>query len=385
MPRLCIMPGDGIGQEVIPAAVAVLQAVIPDLETVAAEAGWACFLKHGASMPESTLATIRDCGAGLFGAVSSPSHKVEGYRSAIITMRQALDLYANIRPVQSWPHVSPRPGINMIIVRENTEGLYSGRERIVDSEQWSVNSGQWSVVSGETNQSPISNLQSPIETAVAERVITRKASLRIAEKTKQIMTSQNRQKLTIVHKANILPLTDGLFRDCVQEVFAEGQGSKPALSQSKGWQSCKVAKPLRPPRLYGLKLTNFLVDVAALKLVEDPERFDVVVTTNLFGDILSDVASYWGGGLGFAPSLNWGDGIAVAEPVHGSAPDIAGQGIANPIAAILSAAMLARYVWGLEEAASKMETAVSHTLTNHPHLKTTQAITDAILHALRNN
>ena len=145
MPKLCVMPGDGIGQEVIPAAVTVLQATIPDLETVEAEAGWACFLKNGASMPESTLATIRDCGAGLFGAVSSPSHKVEGYRSAIITMRQALDLYANIRPVQSWPHDSPRPGIDMIIVRENTEGLYSGRERIVDSEQFSVNSEQFSV------------------------------------------------------------------------------------------------------------------------------------------------------------------------------------------------------------------------------------------------
>jgi homoisocitrate dehydrogenase len=353
MPKLCVMPGDGIGQEVIPAAVAVLQAVIPDLETIEAEAGWACFLKHGASMPESTLATIRDCGAGLFGAVSSPSHKVEGYRSAIITMRQALNLYANIRPVQSWPHVSPRPDINMIIVRENTEGLYSGRERV--------------------EQSTINNQQSEIiETAVAERVITRKASLRIAEKTRQIMTSQNREKLTIVHKANVLPLTDGLFRDCVKEVFESGKVAE--------LQGDKVSAPSAPLRF---KIDELLVDVAALKMLEDPERFDVVVTTNLFGDILSDAASYWGGGLGLAPSLNWGDGLAVAEPVHGSAPDIAGQGIANPIAAILSAAMLARYVWNREEAAVRLETAVSHTLTNHPHLKTTQAITDAILHALR--
>ena len=355
MPKLCVMPGDGIGQEVIPAAVAVLQAVIPDLETVEAEAGWACFLKNGASMPESTLATIRECGAGLFGAVSSPSYEVAGYRSAIITMRQALDLYANIRPVQSWPSVSPRPGIDMIIVRENTEGLYSGRERIVDSEQFTVNSG-------ESGQSSIQNRQSEIVlTAVAERVITRKASLRIAEKTKQIMTSQNRKKLTIVHKANVLPITDGLFRDCVKEVFKETSASS------------------APPQF---KIDELLVDVAALKMLEDPERFDVIVTTNLFGDILSDAASYWGGGLGLAPSLNWGDGIAVAEPVHGSAPDIAGQGIANPIAAILSAALLVRYVWKREEEAVRMETAVSHTLTHHPNLKTTQAITDAILTAL---
>jgi homoisocitrate dehydrogenase len=347
MPKLCVMPGDGIGLEVIPAAVAVLQAVIPDLETVEAEAGWNCFLKHGASVPESTLNTIRECGAGLFGAVSSPSHKVEGYRSAIITMRQALDLYANIRPVQSWPHVSPRPGIDMIIVRENTEGLYIGRERV--------------------EKSSIVNQQSLIETAVAERVITRKASLRIAKKTKQIMTSQNREKLTIVHKANVLPLTDGLFRDCVKEIFTVKT------------QSEEISASSASPRF---KIDELLVDVAALKMLEDPERFDVVVTTNLFGDILSDAASYWGGGLGLAPSLNWGDGIAVAEPVHGSAPDIAGQGIANPIAAILSAAMLARYVWQIEEEASRIETAVSHTLTNHPHLNTTQAITNAILTAI---
>ena len=357
MPKLCVMPGDGIGQEVIPAAVAVLQAVIPDLETVEAEAGWACFLKHGASVPESTLETIRECGAGLFGAVSSPSHKVEGYRSAIITMRQALDLYANIRPVQSWPHVSPRPGIDMIIVRENTEGLYIGRERVEESEQLSVNGDLYSVDSGDPSSIP--NQQSEIVlTAVAERVITRKASTKIAQKTKQIMESQGRKKLTIVHKANVLPLTDGLFRDCVKEVFQETSAAS------------------APPRF---KIDELLVDVAALKMLEDPERFDVVVTTNLFGDILSDAASYWGGGLGLSPSLNWGDGIAVAEPVHGSAPDIAGQGIANPIAAILSAAMLARYVWDLEEAAKRIETAVSHTLTHHPSLNTTKAITDAIL------
>ncbi len=315
MPKLCVMPGDGIGQEVIPAAVAVLQAVIPDLETVTAEAGWACFQKHGVAVPHSTLATIRDCGAGLFGAVSSPSHKVEGYRSAILTMRQELDLYANIRPVQSWPTVSPRPNIDMIIVRENSEGFYSGRERIIQ-------------------QSALSNPHSDV-TAVAERIVTRSASRRIAAKTLALMHSQNRRKLTIVHKANVLPLTDGLFRDSVREVFATEE----------------------------IDVDELLVDVAALKMVAEPERFDTLVTTNLFGDILSDAASYWGGGLGLAPSLNWGDTVAVAEPVHGSAPDIAGQGIANPIAAILSGALLARYVWGMEKEARLVETAVRSALT----------------------
>lgn len=306
MPTCCVMPGDGIGNEVIPAATAVLRAVVTNLDIVEAEAGWDCFQRHGVSVPQATLDAVRACGAGLFGAVSSPSHRVPGYRSAILTLRQELDLYANVRPVRSWPHVSPRPDIDMILVRENTEGLYSGRERLEDGGN----------------------------TAVAERPITRRASRRIAEKTRAIMTAQGRTRLTIVHKANVLPLTDGLFRNTVRDVFA---GTSVAVDE-------------------------LLVDVAALKMVGEPERFDTAVTTNLFGDILSDAAAHWGGGLGLAPSLNWGDGIAVAEPVHGSAPDIAGQGIANPIAAILSGALLARYAWGLDEAALRVETAVAETL-----------------------
>jgi len=146
MTKLCVMPGDGIGLEVVPASVAVLKAVMPDLELVYADAGWGCFEKRGVSVPDETLALIRETGAGLFGAVSSPSRKVEGYRSTILTMRQALNLYANIRPVKSWPQVSPREGIDMIVVRENTEGLYSGRERMEG------------------------------DTAVSERIITRHAS-----------------------------------------------------------------------------------------------------------------------------------------------------------------------------------------------------------------
>jgi homoisocitrate dehydrogenase len=312
MPKLCVIPGDGIGQEVIPAAVQVLQAVVPDLKIVTAEAGWDCFLRRGVSVPEETLAAIRACGAALFGAVSSPSRKVEGYRSAILTMRQVLNLYANIRPVRSWPGVSPRPDVDMMIVRENTEGLYVGRERLVEGG------------------------------AVAERLITAVASRRIAQRALLLAQAAGRQRLTIVHKANVLPLTDGLFRDAVREVVAEfaAQGFEIAVDE-------------------------LLVDVAALKMVGEPECFDVVVTTNLFGDILSDAAAHWGGGLGLAPSLNWGDGVAVAEPVHGSAPDIAGQGVANPIAAILSGALLLRHVWGMDEVATRVETAVYHTLSQH--------------------
>ncbi|MEJ2748584.1 MAG: isocitrate/isopropylmalate dehydrogenase family protein, partial [Anaerolineae bacterium] len=322
----CVMPGDGIGREVIPAAVTVLQAVIPDLQIVEAEAGWDCFQRRGASVPQATLDAIRSCGAGLFGAVSSPSRRVEGYRSAIITMRQALDLYANIRPVRSWPGVAPRSDVDMIIVRENTEGLYSGRE------YWRG------------------------ETAVAERLITPQASQRIAEKALALCAALGRQKLTIVHKANVLPLTDGLFRDTVREAVAQYE--------------------------LPLAVDELLVDVAALKMVAEPQRFDVLVTTNLFGDILSDAAAHWGGGLGLAPSLNWGDGVAVAEPVHGSAPDIAGQGIANPIAAILSGALLARHVWGLVEAADRVETAVARVLAQSSLPVGTTAVTQAILNHL---
>ncbi len=333
MSRLCVMPGDGIGKEVIPVAVAVLQTVIPDLETVEVEAGWECFERHGASVPQQTLDTIRECGAGLFGAVSSPSYRVEGYQSAILTMRQELDLYANIRPVRTWPSISPRQNVDMIIVRENSEGLYSRRERLENDQ------------------------------AIAERVITRRASTRIAAKALALARLLGRQQMTIVHKANVLPLTDGLFR---QSVLAVVEGAA-----QEG---------------FALKIDELLVDVAALKMVAEPERFDLIVTTNLFGDILSDAASHWGGGLGTAPSLNWGDACAIAEPVHGSAPDIAGQGLANPIAAVLSAAMLARYIWDKSEAADRIEKAIIHVLGKENYqtelAQSTQKIADSLLSTL---
>jgi homoisocitrate dehydrogenase len=332
MLNLCVIPGDGIGKEVIPAAVQVLQAVLPDLEIVEAEAGWGTFEKTGHSVPVETLDLIRSCGAGLFGAVQSPLYKVDGYRSAILTMRQELELYANIRPVKSIAGVtaSSDKGLDMVIVRENSEGLYIGRE----------------TTDGET--------------ATAERVITRTASRRIAERTVELAKAQQRKKITIVHKANVLPLTDGLFRDSVRDVIAESG--------------------------IDIEVDELLIDVAALKMVGEPERFDVVVTTNLFGDILSDAAAHWGGGLGLAPSLNWGDGVAVAEPVHGSAPDIAGSGLANPIAAILSGAMLVRYVWQRPEAADRIETAATEIMqAGLPTHDVTKWVTERLINALGAN
>jgi len=311
MKRLCVIPGDGIGQEVVPSAVRVLEKLLPGLIVTEAEAGWDCFLRCGQAVPETTLQLMRDCGAGLFGAVSSPAERVEGYRSAILTLRQELLLSVNVRPVRSWPQISPRSNVDLLILRENSEGLYIGREH-----------------------APTADL------AIAERHITRQASERIAHRAAEVAGLRASRRITVVHKANVLPMTCGLFRDSCRQVLAAAG-------------------------LDGI-VDERLVDVAALQLVERPEDFDLVVTTNLFGDILSDLASHWSGGLGMAPSLNWGQGVALAEPVHGSAPDIAGTGRANPLAAILSVALLLRYHWQCAGIADRLERAVEELLAEIP-------------------
>ncbi|MAD00778.1 isocitrate dehydrogenase [Pseudomonas abyssi] len=328
MKRLCVIAGDGIGAEVVPVAVDALRRLLPDLATESAKAGWGCFERSGSAVPEATLTSMRECGAGIFGAVSSPSHAVAGYRSAILTLRQQLSLHCNLRPIRSWPVISPRPHIDMIILRENSEGLYIGRERM----------------DGEGR-------------AIAERQITRKASEKLAQRLAEVAALRNARRITLVHKANVLPLTCGLFRDSARQVLAEA-----------GWSEC---------------VDERLVDVAALQLVESPERFDLIATTNLFGDILSDLACHWSGGLGTAPSLNWGDGIALAEPVHGSAPDIVGTGRANPLAALLSAALLLRYYWHLPALADRLESAVANFLQDAGTVdfgdRTTRTIADGVL------
>ncbi len=343
MPALCVIPGDGIGQEVIPAALEVLRAVLPDISVIQADGGWECFNRTGSSMPDTTLAAVSECGAALFGAVSSPSRKVPGYRSAILTLRQELDLFANIRPIKSLPKLSPRQNVDMIIVRENTEDLYSGREY------------------------PLEGNELGIQSAVAERVISRRASYRIGSKALELASRSRRKRLTIVHKANIMPITDGLFRDSVRAAMNEYISLR---NLEHDW----------------LAIDEMLVDTAAYKINSAPDSFDMIVTTNMFGDILSDAAAHWCGGMGMAPSLNWGDKIAVAEPVHGSAPDIAGKGIANPIAAVLSCALLVRYGWEMPDTARQIEEAVSSALVDllvndsslTPGLKT-RTITAAIL------
>jgi homoisocitrate dehydrogenase len=301
--KLCVIPGDGIGAEVVPATVRVLQRVAPEVELHPAEAGWECFQKHGSSLPDSTLEVVRACGAVLFGATQSPSYPVEGYFSPIVRLRKLLAAYANLRPTTWLPVPAARPGIDLLVVRENTEDLYIGREQTRDDGA----------------------------TGVAEKVITREATERVARLAYDLAVRAGRRKVTIVHKANVLPLSDGLFRRVAQEIAA-------------GYPQ--------------IETDELFVDTAAYWMVKEPARFDVILTMNLYGDILSDMAAAWGGGLGLAPSVSLGDGVALAEPVHGSAPDIAGKGIANPTATMLSAALLLRHYWNRADAAARIEHAV---------------------------
>lgn len=304
MKRICVIEGDGAGREVIPAAVEVLQALGLDLEFVPARAGFEHFKRTGSAIPDETVQVVSQCNATLFGATSSPVTRVEGYRSPILALRKQFDLFANLRPIHSFPADFSRTGIDLLIVRENTEGLYAGRERLDG------------------------------ENAIAERLITRKASERIAHAAfEQARARGGAKRVTIVHKANVLKITDGLFREACLRVAQEYPG---------------------------VLVDEMLVDTIAMHLVKDPENFDVIVTTNLYGDILSDEASALIGGLGVAPSGNVGSTTGVFEPVHGSAPDIAGKGVANPIGAILSAAMLLDYIQ-LREASQRVREAVRST------------------------
>ena len=314
---ICLVPGDGIGREVIPAACAALEATGLPCRFVEAEAGWDCFQRHGTALPPATVEAVRGADATLLGAVGSPSQRVAGYRSPVVELRQALDLYACVRPVQTVPLPMERPGIDMVIIRENSEGLYAGREERIEG-----------------GDGPV---------AIAQRVISRTGSRRIAAFALAYARRHGRRRVTIVHKANVLRETCGLFRETALEVFAQEE-------------------PGAPP----IVVDELLVDTAAYHMVRSPERFDVVVTTNLFGDILSDAASAWGGGLGLAASANIGPATAIFEPVHGSAPDIAGRGIANPLAAIGAAALLLDYL-GEPLRAAILRSAVDDTLRGGVH------------------
>lgn len=330
--KLCVIPGDGIGREVVPAAAQVLQAVLPNLQVVEAEAGWAVFEASGTALPAETLQKAKASGAVLFGAVSSPSHPVEGYRSPIVAMRRAMDTFANIRPAKKWLAESP---LDMLVIRENTEGLYVGAER-------------QELLADQTRR------------VVTERVITETGSARVAHMAFDIAAKAGR-RLTIIHKANVIRQGDGLWREI-------------CLTMAKDFPVVQVDEGL--------------VDSTAYHMVRTPDKYQLLLCPNLYGDILSDLASALADGLGMAPSISLGQHFAIAEPVHGSAPDIAGQGIANPIAAILSGAMLCRYWWDRPATADRIEAGVAQALAQGlrtPDIggsNSTSEMTDAILSAI---
>lgn len=288
-----MVPGDGIGPEVVESALAVLDAAGTgdEFERVFVEVGLGRWERTGQALGEDDLELIKSCDCILFGAITTPSDP--NYRSVLLRLRKELDLYANIRPFTS-------SNLDFVIVRENTEGLYSGLEDVGQEESRTV------------------------------RVITRKGSERIAEKACDL--AARRRRLTIVHKSNVLR-SDRLFLETCREVA----------------------------KRRGVPYEDMLVDACAYNLVVRPQRFDVIVTTNLFGDILSDEAAGIVGSLGLCASANLGNRYALFEPIHGSAPDIAGKGIANPIGAIRSAAMMMEWM-GHPDVARRIEKAVQWAL-----------------------
>lgn len=285
--RIALIPGDGIGPEVISAARRVLEAAGFEAEWATVQAGQIALDTLGAPLPAETLTAVRNTDATLKGPTATPSGG--GFRSVNVELRQKLQLFANYRPARSMPGVPSRyEDVDLIVVRENTEGLYSGLEH--------------EVVPGVVE---------------SLRVVTEPASERIARFAFETARRQGRKRVTLVHKANILKLSDGLFlRTCrrVAESFPD------------------------------IQCDDSIIDAAAMKLVINPQAFDVMVMENLFGDIVSDLTSGLVGGLGLTPSANVGHGVAVFEAVHGSAPDIAGKGLANPTAVILSAVLMLRYL-----------------------------------------
>lgn len=297
---ITLIPGDGIGPEIVSATVRIIEATGIDVEWETQILGAQALEKLGSTLPDSAIESMRRNKVALKGPVMTPVGK--GFTSVNVGLRQALDLYANVRPIKALPNVECRyPGLDLVIVRENTEGLYAGLEHIV--------------------------VPGVVESL---KIITEKASTRIAKYAFEYAKANGRKKVTAVHKANIMKLSDGLFLECFY----------------------KVAKDFPE-----ITAEDKIIDNCCMQLVMRPEQFDVMVMENLYGDILSDLCAGLIGGLGLAPGANIGEQGAVFEAVHGSAPDIAGQGIANPTALLISAVLMLRHI-GEEDAADAIDKAM---------------------------
>ncbi|HTK76857.1 MAG TPA: isocitrate/isopropylmalate dehydrogenase family protein [Gemmataceae bacterium] len=326
--QVVLIPGDGIGPEVTEAAKAVVAAAGVAVDWIVAPAGADCVAQFGDPLPESTLDLIRRYRVALKGPCTTPVGK--GFRSINVRMRQGLDLYASVRPVKTLPGVkSPYAGVDLVVVRENTEGLYSGQEHVV--------------------------VPGVVESL---RIVTRPAAERIVRFAFELARREGRRRVTFCHKADVLRMSDGLFLECARQVADE---------------------------FPFIDFEERRIDNLCMELVLHPERFDVLVTENLFGDVISDLCAGLVGGLGLVPGANIGARYAVFEAVHGSAPDIAGKGLANPIAVIRSTALLLDHI-GQREAGKRIERAVRRTLTEGVGLTrdlggdgTTATITERII------
>ncbi|KAF9734924.1 homoisocitrate dehydrogenase [Paraphaeosphaeria minitans] len=324
--RIGLIPGDGIGREVIPAGRRILEALPSSFGLKFSfshhEAGFETFQKRGKALPDDTVEALRsDCDGALFGAVSSPSTKVEGYSSPIVALRKRLALYANVRPVKSTRSAA-RP-VDLVIVRENTEDLYVKEEKTYNAPDGSRIAEAIKRIS-ETASSNIA--------AMAGDIALRRQRVRESG----LASIHNRGMVTITHKSNVLSQTDGLFREVSRKV-------------------------LGADKYQMLEIEEQIVDSMVYKLFRQPGDYDVIVAPNLYGDILSDGAAALVGSLGLVPSANVGKDFVIGEPCHGSAPDIEGQGIANPIATIRSTALMLEFQ-GEERAAAKIYAAVDANL-----------------------
>ncbi len=331
---VCLIPGDGIGPEVTGAARRVIDAAGADLEWLELPAGAGAVETHGDILPDVTLAAIEKHRLALKGPLTTPIGK--GFKSINVALRKRFNLYAAVRPVRSLAGVRTRyEGVELVVVRENTEGLYSGIEH--------------EVVPGVVE---------------SLKIATRAGCERIARFAFRYARERGRKRVTVFHKANIMKMSDGLFLDCARRVHAEiGEG---------------------------IEYQELIIDNGCMQLVRDPTRFDILLMENLYGDLISDLCAGLVGGLGVVPGANIGDDCAIFEAVHGSAPDIAGKNVANPLAVLMSGVMMLNHI-GEAAAATRIRTAYDAVLTAGdpatltPDLGgrgTTTTFTDAMLRRL---
>ena len=335
MPHYCtLIPGDGIGPEVAQATMRAVDATGVDICWRRAELNEAIILESGKTLPHYVLDSLNETRVGLKGPVTTPV--AGGFQSVNVALRKALDLFANVRPVRTLPGVKTRfqdVKIDMVIFRENTEDLYSGLEHEIVK-----------------------------DVVTSLKVITRTASERIARYAFEYAQKNERKQVVAIHKANIMKLADGLFLRCCREIAKQ---------------------------FPGIQYKELIVDNASMQLVIRPETFDILLLPNLYGDIVSDLAAGLVGGIGIVPGANMGETHAVFEAVHGSAPDIAGQGKANPTALMFSAAMLLTHV-GENKAAHQLQTAIEHVYREGKHLTgdvggsaSTEEFTEAVIRQIK--